>query len=64
MVVQPVCLDERRTGVNHDKSDAKELAQRLDRYVCGNGDALATVRVPTPEQGTKKRIESRSGGSK
>jgi hypothetical protein len=39
-VVQPVCLDERRTGVNHDKSDAKELAQRLDRYVCGNRDAL------------------------
>lgn len=58
VVVQPVCLDERRTGVNHDKSDAKELAQRLDRYVCGNCDALATVRVPTPEQ-EQKRIESR-----
>src|SRR5580692_13108656 len=58
VIVQPVCLDERRTGVNHDKSDAKELAQRLDRYVCGNRDALATVRVPTPEQ-EQKRIESR-----
>ena len=58
VVVQPVCLDERRTGVNHDKSDAKELAQRLDRYVGGNRDALATVRVPTPEQ-EQKRIESR-----
>jgi hypothetical protein len=31
LVVQPVCLDERHTGVNHDKSDAKELALRLDR---------------------------------
>ena len=58
VVVQPVCLDERHTGVNHDKSDAKELAQRLDRYVCGNRDALATVRVPTPLE-EQKRVESR-----
>jgi transposase len=58
VVVQPVCLDERHTGVNHDKSDAKELAQRLDRYVAGNREALATVRVPTPEE-EQKRIESR-----
>jgi transposase len=58
VVIQPVCLDERHTGVNHDKSDAKELAQRLDRYVCGHRDALATVRVPTPAE-EQKRIESR-----
>lgn len=58
VVVQPVCLDERHRGVNHDKSDAKELAHRLDRYVAGNRDALATVRVPTPEE-EQKRIESR-----
>jgi transposase len=58
VVVQPVCLDERHTGVNHDKSDAKELAQRLDRYVSGNTHALATVRVPTPAQ-ERKRIASR-----
>lgn len=58
VVVQPVCLDERHTRVNHDQSDAKELAQRLDRYVCGNHDALATVRVPTPAE-EQKRIESR-----
>ena len=32
VIVQPVCLDERHTGVNHDNSDAKELVQRLDRY--------------------------------
>ena len=42
LVVQPVCLDERHTGVNHDKSDAKELAMRLDRYVAGNTHAVAT----------------------
>jgi transposase len=58
VVVQPVCLDERHTGVNHDKSDAKELAQRLDRYVSGNTHALARVRVPTPAQ-ERKRIASR-----
>src|SRR5437879_5248924 len=36
LVVQPVCLDEHHKGVNHDKSDARELALRLDRYVAGN----------------------------
>lgn len=58
VVVQPVCLDERHTGVNHDKSDARELAQRLDRYVAGNPHAIATVRVPTPEE-EQKRAASR-----
>src|SRR5580658_4355701 len=58
LVVQPVCLDERHTGVNHDKSDAKELGLRLDRYVSGNTHALATVRVPTPAE-EQKRIASR-----
>jgi transposase len=58
LVVQAVCLDEHHKGVNHDKSDAKELTQRLDRYVAGNTHALATVRVPTPAE-EQKRIASR-----
>ena len=58
LVVQPVCLDEYHTGVNHDKSDAKQLALRLDRYVAGNTHALATVRVPTPQE-EQKRVVSR-----
>lgn len=58
LVVQPVCLDEHHKGVNHDKSDAKQLALRLDRYVAGNPHALATVRVPTPEE-EQKRVQSR-----
>jgi transposase len=58
LVVQPVCLDEQHKGVNHDKSDAKQLVLRLDRYVAGNAHALATVRVPTPAE-EQKRIESR-----
>lgn len=58
LVVQPVCLDEHHKGVNHDKSDARELAMRLDRYVAGNTHALATVRVPTPAE-EQKRAASR-----
>ena len=58
LVVQPVCLDEQHKGVNHDKSDAQQLTLRLDRYVAGNTRALATVRVPTPEE-EQDRIESR-----
>jgi transposase len=58
LVVQPVGLDERHTGVNPDQSDARELTLRLDRYVAGNTPALATVRVPTPAE-EQKRITSR-----
>jgi transposase len=58
LVVQPVALDERRTGVNHDKTDARELCLRLDRFVAGNEKALAGVRVPTPHE-EQKRCESR-----
>lgn len=58
LVVQPVCLDEQHKGVNHDQSDARQLALRLDRYVAGNTHALATVRVPTVAE-EQKRIESR-----
>lgn len=57
-VVHPICLDERRQNVNNDKRDARELAQRLDRYVAGNKAALPTVRVPTPEE-EQRRIQSR-----
>lgn len=58
IVVQAVCLDERHTGVNHDKSDAKELAMRLDRYVAGNTHAVAIVRPPTPAE-EQERAASR-----
>lgn len=58
VVVQPVCLDEHHKGVNHDKSDARQLALRLDRYVAGNDKALATVRVPTVQE-EQRRIQSR-----
>ena len=44
-VVCPTRLDERHQGVANDRTDALELATRLDRYVAGNDRALAVVRV-------------------
>lgn len=55
-VVQPVCLDERYTGVNNDKTDALALALRLDRYVAGNTKAMSTVRVPSEEEEQRRAI--------
>ena len=53
-VVCPTCLDERRAGVNNDRTDALELATRLDRFVAGNDQALAVVRVPSEAEEQKR----------
>jgi len=53
-VVCPSCLDERHGGVNNDRTDALELATRLDRYLAGNDRALAVVRVPTEAEEQKR----------
>jgi transposase len=45
-VVCPQRLDERNKRVKTDGLDAKALCLKLDRFVEGNGDALALVRVP------------------
>jgi transposase len=58
VVSQPIRLDERHTGVNNDKTDARELALRLDRRVAGNPKALAGVHVPT-EAEEQRRVQSR-----
>jgi len=49
-VVAPQRWDERGQRVKTDKRDARELCDRLDRYVRGNAHAFSLVRVPTPEQ--------------
>src|SRR6266403_6252174 len=49
-VVCPQKLDERCTRVKTDSLDAKALCLRLDRFVQGNRDALALVRVPSEEE--------------
>ena len=49
-VVCPQKLDEQNKRVKTDGLDAKALCLKLDRYVEGNREALAVVRVPTPEE--------------
>jgi transposase len=49
-VVCPQKLDEQNRRVKTDGLDAKALCLKLDRFVQGNNDALALVRVPTPEE--------------
>jgi len=49
-VVCPQKLDERNQRVKTDGRDAKALCLKLDRYVEGNREALAVVRVPSEEE--------------
>jgi transposase len=56
-VVCPQKLDERNKRVKTDGLDAKALCLKLDRFVQGNRDALALVRVPTEEEEEKRAIQ-------
>jgi len=49
-VVCPQKLDERGQRVKTDGRDAKALVLKLDRFVEGNQEALAVVRVPSEEE--------------
>jgi transposase len=49
-VVCPQKLDEQHRRVKTDGLDAKALCLKLDRFVQGNRDALAQVRVPTEKE--------------
>jgi transposase len=49
-VVCPQKLDEQNKRVKTDGLDAKALCLKLDRYVEGNREALALVRIPTEEE--------------
>jgi transposase len=49
-VVCPQKLDEQNKRVKTDGRDAKALCLKLDRFVEGNREALARVRVPTEEE--------------
>lgn len=50
VVVAPQRWDEGGRHVKTDRRDARELCQRLDRYVRGNTDVFTVVRVPTEEE--------------
>jgi transposase len=49
-VVCPQKLDERNKRVKTDGLDAKALCLKLDRFLQGNREALALVRVPTEKE--------------
>jgi transposase len=55
-VVCPQKLDERNRRVKTDSLDAKALCLKLDRFVQGNREALALVRVPTEEEEQKRAL--------
>ena len=55
-VVCPQKLDELAKRVKTDGRDAKALCLKLDRFVQGNTDALALVRVPSPTQEQARAI--------
>jgi len=55
-VVHPEKLDSRAKGVVTDKTDARELALKLDRYVKGNTRAMSVVRVPSPAEEQRRAL--------
>ena len=55
-VVHPQKLDPHHKGVVTDKTDARELALKLDRYVKGNSRAMSVVRVPSLEEEQRRAL--------
>jgi len=55
-VVHPVKLDPQHKGVVTDKTDARELALKLDRYLGGNRKAMSVVRVPTEAEEQRRAL--------
>jgi transposase len=49
-VIAPQKLDEHNKRVKTDGRDARLLCLRLDRYLAGNQDSLAVIRVPSEEE--------------
>jgi len=47
LVMCPQRLDERGRRVSTDKRDARLIGSRLDRYLAGNQEAMAVVRIPS-----------------
>lgn len=60
-VVAPQRWDEQGRRVKTDKQDARELVDRLDRYVRGNTKAFSVVRVPTEQQEQERSLVRQRG---
>jgi transposase len=56
LVILPSRLDAYGRKVNNDTNDARALAGKLSRYVAGETEALAVVRVPTPDQEARRAL--------
>jgi transposase len=56
LVVVPARLDAYGRKVNNDSTDARALGSKLSRYVAGEKEALAVVRVPTPQQESQRAL--------
>jgi len=61
IVVAPQRWDERGKRVKTDKRDARELVNRLDRYVRGNTEVFSVVRVPTETQEPRRSLVRQRG---
>jgi len=61
LVVAPQRWDERGRRVKTDKRDARELVDRLERYLRGNTNAFSVVRVPTAEQEQRRALVRQRG---
>jgi transposase len=55
-VVHPQKLDPQHKGVVTDKTDARELVLKLDRYLGGNRKAMSVVRVPTEAEEQRRAL--------
>ncbi len=58
VVAHPEKLDRHHKGVQTDKLDSRELADKLHRYVLGNTRALVKVYVPTQAE-ERQRLDAR-----
>lgn len=60
-VVVPQRWDEQNKRVKTDRRDARELCDRLDRYVRGNTGAFSVITVPSPQQEQRRALGRQRG---
>lgn len=64
LVVGAQRWDEKGQGIKTDKRDARELVERLDRYVRGNHKVFTVIKVPTVEQEQRRGVARQRGAVK
>ena len=63
LVIAPQRWDSQGQRVKTDKRDARELVDRLDRYLRGNKQVFAVVKVPSPEQEQARCVARQRGAA-